>query len=233
MNMGSRSRVKELIKKGLVSADGIMIRKPEQQVDEKTANIVCNGISCRYRPYIYFVMNKPAGVISATFDTREKTVLDVLRDQLIEKYGEEVKGIPIKDIFPVGRLDKDTVGLILLTNDGELAHKLLSPKKHVPKKYYVELNVPIREEMANCLRAGVDIGEEGITKPAKLEILSENSCYMTITEGKFHQVKRMFQKVGLTVVYLKRLSMGNLVLDDELGEGCVRELTEKEVEDIC
>lgn len=233
MNMGSRSRVKELIKKGRVSVDGNIIRKPEQQVDAKAADIVCDGISCRYQPYVYFLMNKPKGVVSATYDAQERTVLDVLKEQLKERYGAELKGIPIKDIFPAGRLDKDTVGLLLLTNDGELAHNLLSPKKHVPKKYYVELSAPLTEDMAQCLRAGVDIGEDQKTKPAAVEILTQKSCHITITEGKFHQVKRMFQAVGLTVVYLKRLSMGKLVLDESLEEGCVRELTKKEVESLC
>ena len=233
LNMGSRSQVKELIKKGLVSVDGNIIRDPKQQVDKHGSDIVCDGISCRYRPYVYYLMNKPAGVVSATCDERDKTVVDVLLEQLKEKYGEELKGISIKDIFPVGRLDKDTVGLMLLTNDGELAHKLLSPKKHVPKKYYVELNAPLTEEMAECLRTGVDIGEEKKTKPAEVEILTQESCYITLTEGKFHQVKRMFQSVGLTVVYLKRISMGNLVLNDALKEGCIRKLSEKEVENIC
>lgn len=233
MNIGTRSQVKELIKKGLVTVNGTMIQKPEQQVDENTADIVCNGTSFRYQPYVYFVMNKPAGVVSATHDAKERTVLDVLKEQLQERYGTELQGIPIKDIFPAGRLDKDTVGLLLLTNDGALAHNLLSPKKHVPKKYYVELNAPVTEEMVKRLREGIDIGENERTKPAEVEILTKKSCHITITEGKFHQVKRMFQAVGLTVVYLKRLSMGNLVLEESLQEGCVRELTKKEVQSLC
>lgn len=233
MNMGSRSRVKELIKKGRVSVNGNIIRKPEQQVDVKASDIVCDGIFCHYQPYVYFLMNKPKGVVSATHDVQERTVLDILKEQLKERYGPELKGIPIKDIFPAGRLDKDTVGLLLLTNDGELAHNLLSPKKHVPKKYYAELSAPLTEDMAQCLRAGVDIGENQKTKPAAVEILAQKSCHITITEGKFHQVKRMFQAVGLTVVYLKRLSIGKLVLDESLEEGCVRELTQKEVESLC
>lgn len=233
MNIGTRSQVKELIRKGLVSVNGTIMQDPKQQVEAQTADIVCNGTSYRYQPHVYFLMNKPAGVVSATYDGREKTVLDVLKEQLKEQYGPELRGVPIKDIFPAGRLDKDTVGLLLLTNDGVLAHKLLSPRKHVPKKYYVELNAPVTEEMAKQLREGVDIGESERTEPAKVDILTQNSCHITITEGKFHQVKRMFQAVGLTVVYLKRLSMGNLVLEESLQEGCVRELTEEEVQGLC
>lgn len=234
MNMGSRSQVQALIKRGQVSVNGVIVTTPKQQVEEKTAKIICGGVPCRrYRPYVYFLMNKPSGVVSATHDARDKTVLDLLKETLSAQYGKELRGIPIEDIFPAGRLDKDAVGLMLLTNDGGLAHRLLSPDKHVPKKYYVELDKPLDEEKAALLTAGLDIGEKKKTKPAEVEILTPQSCYLTISEGKYHQVKRMFGAVGLTVLYLKRISLGNLTLEEGFLEGSVRELSEKEVESIC
>lgn len=233
LNIGTRSRVKELLKKGLVLVNGEKITKPETKVDELTAVISFEGREYRYRPFVYFMMNKPAGVVSATTDEREKTVLDVFREKSKELYGKEADMLPVKEMFPVGRLDKDTVGLLLLTNDGGLAHELLSPKKHVPKTYYVETNLPLSEEAQEQLTKGVSIGEKELTKEAQVEIAEECKCRITITEGKYHQVKRMFQAVGLTVVYLKRLSMGSLVLDESLPEGSIRELTQEEVKGLC
>ena len=179
------------------------------------------------------MMNKPAGVVSATEDSLSKTVLDVFAENLKEIYGNDLSGIPIRDIFPVGRLDKDTVGLLLLTNDGELSHNLLSPKKHVEKRYYVETDLPISRDAADCLRKGVAISKQEFTREAKVELLSDKICIIGITEGKFHQVKRMFQAVGLKVLYLKRISMGTLILDETLPEGKVRELTQEEVYHLC
>lgn len=233
LNIGSRSRVKELIKKGLVCVDGTVIKKPETQVDENKAVITCAGKTYHYTPYVYYMMNKPAGVITATRDEKEQTVLDVLVRELRKDREEELTGIPIKDISPVGRLDKDTVGLLLLTNNGELSHKLLSPQKHVPKKYLVKTDVPISTEMADRLEKGVLIGPEERTLPAHIEERMGNQCCITIIEGKYHQVKRMFHSVGVKVIYLKRLSMGTLVLDEALAEGEIRELTQKEVDALC
>lgn len=233
LNIGSRSQVKELIKKGLVCADGTVIKKPETQVDENKAVITCAGKTYHYTPYVYYMMNKPAGVITATRDEKEQTVLDVLVRELRKDREEELSGIPIKDISPVGRLDKDTVGLLLLTNNGELSHKLLSPQKHVPKKYLVKADVPISAEMAESLEKGVLIGPQERTLPARIEERMGNQCCITITEGKYHQVKRMFHSVGAKVIYLKRLSMGTLVLDEALAEGKIRELTQKEVDALC
>lgn len=244
MNIGSRSQVKEYLKKGLILADGVKMTKPDAKVDEKSVVISYGGKDYRYQNFVYYMMNKPAGVVSATTDAHDKTVLDVF----VERYAGvrkdkadsaealleyDLAGIPIKDIFPVGRLDKDTVGLLLLTNDGELAHRLLSPRKHIPKTYYVETDGEITAEMAGRLSEGVDIGEKALTKEAVVKLLTDKSCHLTITEGKFHQVKRMFQAVGLKVVYLKRLSMGSLKLDENLKEGEVRVLTDKEVLDLC
>lgn len=234
MNIGTRSQVKELIRKGMVLADGQAVKKPDAQVDEATVRITCQGKDYTYSPYVYFMMNKPPGVITATEDAKEKTVLDLLREQLAE--GNEpggLGGVPIRDIFPVGRLDKDTVGLLLLTNDGALAHKLLSPKKHVPKQYFVTAREPLTEEMAKALEEGVFIGKEEKTRPARILWREDCQCRIVITEGKYHQIKRMFHGVGTEVVYLKRLSMGSLYLDEGLKEGQIRELTKEEVMNLC
>lgn len=233
LNIGTRSRVKELLKKGLILVNGEKITKPETRVDELTAVISFEGREYRYRPFVYFMMNKPAGAVSATIDEREKTVLDVFREQSKRLYGKDADMLPVKEIFPVGRLDKDTVGLLLLTNDGGLAHELLSPKKHVPKTYYVETDLPLHEEAREQLIKGVFIGEKELTKEAQVEITEACKCLITVTEGKYHQIKRMFQAVGLTVVYLKRLSMGSLALDEDLPEGGIRELTQEEVNGLC
>lgn len=232
LNIGSRSSVKELLKTGQVSVDGVIIKKADTQVDEEKVRILCRGKEYRYRPFVYFLMNKPAGLITATRDEKEKTVLDLLKEQYQQMHQGELTGIPIQDIFPVGRLDKDTVGLLLLTNDGGLAHKLLSPKKHVEKRYYVKTDKPLSEQMLEQLEKGVDIGERELTLPARVEKDRQNTCFITITEGKYHQVKRMFAAVGLQVIYLKRISMGSLALDDELKEGQIRELTEEEINEL-
>lgn len=233
MNIGSRSQVKELIKKGQICVDGRIIKKPETHVDEYSAVVTCQGKEYRYSPYVYYMMNKPPGVITATWDEKEQTVLDVLRHELLKDSHGDLAGIPLKDIFPVGRLDKDTVGLLLLTNNGELAHSLLSPKKHVPKKYFVRTDKPISSEMIKCLEEGVMIGPEEKTLPAVLEDWSGSQCCITITEGKYHQVKRMFHGVGAEVVFLKRLSMGTLTLDEGLREGQIRKLKQEEVNALC
>lgn len=233
MNMGTRSQVKELIKTGQVNIGGEVIQKPDIQVDETNVVINVRGRTYRYAPYVYYMMNKPAGVVTATRDKREQTVIDVFCRELKKSGQGDLTGIPLKDIFPVGRLDKDTVGLLLLTNHGELAHALLSPKKHVPKKYLVRTDLPVSDEMAKQLEEGVMIGTEEKSLPAALSERSGNQCCITITEGKYHQVKRMFQAVGAKVIYLKRLSMGTLTLDDALCEGQIRELTKEEVHALC
>ena len=147
MNIGSRSEVKGLLKKGQILVNGIQVTKPEAKVDEHSVVVTFKGKEYRYRPYVYYMLNKPAGVVSATTDDYDETVLDLLRKHLLMRNDGEEAGIPINDVFPVGRLDKDTVGLLLLTNDGELSHRLLSPKKHVPKTYYVETNEVLYEDM--------------------------------------------------------------------------------------
>lgn len=233
LNIGSRNEVKTYLKKGLITVNGEIMQKPDTKVDEMTALISFKGKEYRYQPYVYYMMNKPAGVVSATEDSFSKTVLDVFIECLKEQNDNNLSGIPVRDIFPVGRLDKDTVGLLLLTNDGELSHNLLSPKKHVEKTYYVETDLKITDDAADMLMQGVDIGEKALTQKALVKILGERKCTITITEGKFHQVKRMFQAVGLKVIYLKRLSIGGLLLDANLPEGSVRELTQEEVLALC
>lgn len=233
LNIGTRSQVKELLKRGQISVNGEIIKRPEEKVDELTAEIVYGGKAYHYRPFVYYMMNKPAGIVTATKDNSERTVLDLFKEQYAETHNGALSGVPLKDLFPVGRLDKDTVGLLLLTNDGELAHRLLSPAHHIPKQYYVETNDEVSKEAIERLSNGVPIGEEQLTRPAIVKVLEPKKTTLTITEGKFHQVKRMFEAVGLKVTYLKRLSMGNLVLDEGLQEGQIRELKQEEVMNLC
>ena len=187
--------------------------------------VCCLGQVVHVDRYEYYLLHKPAGCVSATEDVRERTVMEFVPSRR-------------KDLFPVGRLDKDTEGLLLITNDGELAHRLLAPRRHVPKQYFAQIKGKMTQEDAQKFRQGVEIGEKNPTLPAKLEILSvENgeegwiSCInLTIEEGKFHQIKRMVQAVGKEVIYLKRISMGPLYLDENLERGQCRPLTEKEIE---
>ena len=224
MSIGTRTEVKKLIRQGKVAVDGLIVKNPDIKVDTDTQNVTCNGIAVTYETYEYYMLNKPAGVISATSDKTEKTVLDLIDSK------------KRKDLFPVGRLDKDTEGLLLITNDGELAHRLLSPKKHVDKLYYARVEGFVGMEDIDAFAKGLDIGDGEYTKPAKLVILKSDSISeieLTIQEGKFHQVKRMFEAVGKKVIYLKRLEMGTLKLDEGLALGEYRPLTQKELEDLC
>ena len=185
-----------------------------------------------YARYEYFMLNKPSGVVSATEDKKEKTVLDLLRS---DKSSDAGTGMRREDLFPVGRLDKDTEGLLLITNDGDLAHRLLSPKKHVDKVYYADIRGKVDEEDVRMFAQGLDIGDEKATLPAELKILSSGETSrieVTLREGRYHQVKRMFRAVGKEVIYLKRLSMGSLALDEALAPGEFRRLTDEEVDKI-
>ena len=220
MEIGTRSQVKDIIKKGMVSVDGEIVKKADFKFDEKRAKVCVKDKEISYQKFYYYMLNKPAGVVSATTDYHDKTVMDLLKDA------------PGKDLFPVGRLDKDTEGLLLITNDGDLSHNLLSPKKHIDKVYLVEAAKIVTAEMIQQLEQGVDIGEEKLTLPAKVEKLEEKKIELTITEGKFHQVKRMLKAVGNEVTYLKRLSMGSLKLDESLVLGEYRCLTEVEIEKL-
>ena len=206
LNIGTRSEVKALLKKGLILVDGQKALKPEQKVDENSVVITYGGKDYSYQQYYYYIMNKPKGVITATEDAKDLTVMDLF----YQKCPDAPKGLS-----PVGRLDKDTTGLLLITNDGKLAHELLSPKKHVDKTYFVTLDGELTEENIKELESGVHIGEGDLTEPAKVEYEGGNTCYITIHEGKFHQVKRMFFAVGKQVLELKRTGFGPLSLDEE------------------
>ena len=212
----SRSEAKQKIKKGCVTVNEEVTKRPEVKVSLE--DIVClDGKNVCYEAYRYIMLHKPAGVVSATEDAQCRRVLYLI---------EEGK----KGLFPVGRLDKDTEGLLLLTNDGVLAHNLLSPKKHVDKTYFAILDGPVGEKEQKLFSKGLDIGDEKVTLPAKLDLTEKaNEVYITLQEGRFHQVKRMAQAVGRNVTYLKRISMGSLVLDSSLEKGAYRSLTEEEV----
>ena len=220
MGLGTRSEVKKEIHKGQVRVNGIPERSPEYKLDIQKDLEEVNGRQISYAQQEYYMLNKPAGVVSATEDKKDMTVLDLIQEK------------QRKDLFPVGRLDKDTEGLLLITNDGLLAHQLLSPKKHVKKTYFVRVENPVSPEDIKILEEGVDIGEEKRTLPAEISCLSpgKNSLCLTIKEGKFHQIKRMFQAVDNKVLYLKRLSMGSLTLDETLDPGEYRPLTKEEIE---
>ena len=224
MGIGTRTEVKKLIRQGKVKVGDAVVKSPEQKIDTATQKVFCDGQEVGYEEYEYYMLNKPAGYVSATTDAKEKTVLDLITDK------------KRKDLFPVGRLDKDTEGLLLITNDGDLAHRLLAPKKHVDKLYYAKVDGIVTEEDVKVFAEGVNIGEDELTRPAVLEILKSDEIseiYLTIQEGKFHQVKRMFEAVGKKVIYLKRISMGTLRLDENLKLGEYRPLTEEELEHLC
>ena len=220
----SRAEAKKIIKKGILIND-ILVKSPDYKIDEINDQVIVNGNRLFYQKYVYIMMNKPQNVISATEDAIDKTVVDLLEEK-----------DRIYKVFPVGRLDKDTEGLMLLTNDGELAHKLISPKKDVEKKYYVEVSGELKEEHLELVKDGLVIDEGYKCKSARLEILESSKVKsivnIYITEGKFHQVKRMMKALGTTVTYLKRLSIGTLELDKNLKLGEYRYLTDKEIKNL-
>ena len=217
----SRAEAKKIIKKGILIND-ILIKSPDYKVDEINDQVMVNGNRLVYQKYVYIMMNKPKDTVSATEDAIEKTVVDILKEE-----------DRIHKVFPVGRLDKDTEGLMLLTNDGELAHRLISPKKDVVKKYYVEVSGELKNEHLKIIKEGVILEDGYRCKPARLEILDSSEgnskANIFITEGKFHQVKRMMKSLGATVTYLKRLSIGSLKLDENLKLGEYRYLTDDEL----
>ncbi|WP_379965306.1 pseudouridine synthase [Ectobacillus sp. sgz5001026] len=222
MGYGSRKEVKKLLKDGAVRIDSLPIKDAKAQVNVDVQEVTVYGELVEYKEFIYLMMNKPQEVISATEDEEQQTVIDLLQPE-----------DAVFDLFPVGRLDKDTEGFLLLTNDGKLAHQLLSPKKHVPKKYYARVEGLVTEDDISAFHRGVMLEDGYVTKPGELTILRGDSISeieLVITEGKFHQVKRMFEAVGKKVVYLKRTEMGPLLLDEELELGQYRELTEEELQ---
>ncbi len=220
----SRKDATRLIRQGSVKVNGKTVCDGSFKV-EKSDEIMLNGEKLNYKENYYIMMNKPAGYLSATEDRYQKTVLDLLSDD-----------IPKSKIFPAGRLDKDTEGFLFLTTDGPLAHLVTGPKNHVSKKYYVELDGELKEEFIEIFKNGIVLkngDEDEKCKTADLEILTKTTCCLTITEGKYHQVKRMFETLGRTVIYLKRLSIGKVELDKSLNLGEYREMTEDEVSRIC
>ena len=222
MGVGTRSEVKAYLKKGQVTLNGEITKKPEVKIDENKDEICFLGQKLAYEAVQYFLLNKPAGCVTATRDNLSETVMSFLPENRRD------------DLFPVGRLDKDTEGLLLITNDGHLAHELLSPKKHVDKTYFAVIDGEVKEEHKQLFLEGLDIGDEELTMPAQLKILKTgeiSEIELTIQEGRFHQVKRMFEAVGTKVTYLKRISMGPLVLGN-LQPGDVRVLTEAEIEQL-
>ncbi|NLK35464.1 MAG: rRNA pseudouridine synthase [Gracilibacteraceae bacterium] len=222
MGYGTRKEVKKLISSGLVEIDGIIVKDSGQKAAVDSQEIKVGGKRVFYRDFIYIMMNKPKGVISSTEDRFNRTVIDLLSDEF-----------KTFSPFPVGRLDKDTEGLLLLTNDGQLSHRLLSPQKHVPKTYMAKIAGRVSERDVEAFGRGIILEDGYKTMSSELEVLERGSISLvevTIYEGKFHQVKRMFQAVGKEVVYLKRISMGELKLDEALEPGEYRELNEEERE---
>lgn len=217
----SRSEAKQILKKGLVKVNDIVIKNSDYKVDENKDIVKFDDKIIEYQEYVYLMINKPAGVICATEDYKDKTILDLVSDY---KH---------KELFPFGRLDKDSVGLVILSNDGKLAHELLSPKKHVSKKYYLRIQGKLSNDDVKKFKEGIVLEDNYKCKEASLEIISSDNiseCYVTISEGKFHQLKRMFKMLDKEVIYLKRISFGNIVLDETLKEGDYRSLSEGEVE---
>ncbi|MBU5426358.1 rRNA pseudouridine synthase [Tissierella pigra] len=221
MGYGSRKDVKKFIKDGRVKVNNSIICNNEFKVNPYEDEIFLGEEEVLYREYIYLMMNKPQGLVSSTDDPRTKTVIDLLSEEYL-----------IYKPFPVGRLDKDTEGFLLISNDGKLAHELLSPKKGVNKKYYVEVDGYVEDKYIEVFKKGITLDDGYKTLPADLEIINGNiisKVYLTIQEGKFHQVKRMFESIGMKVLFLKRISMGPLVLDQLLDSGEYRELTKTEI----
>lgn len=220
MGYGTRKEVKELIRKGYVMVNGTTITNDDYKVDEINDEIIIANEKVEYKDKIYLMLNKPDGYVSATFDNYDPTVID-----LISEYN-------YMNIFPVGRLDKDTHGLLLITNDGDLAHNLLSPKKHVDKKYYLKYEGNITQNGIKAFEEGIILDDGYKTMPAKLIDLGNNEAYVIIKEGKFHQVKIMMEKINCKVTYLKRVEFGPLILDENLKEGEYRLLKEEELNSL-
>ena len=222
-NVCSRSESKQVLKKGLVKVNGSVVKDASIKIDENKDVITYNDEVLKYEEFIYVMLNKPAGVVSATEDTRDTTVVD-----LVKEYAH-------KDLFPFGRLDKDSVGLVILSNDGKLAHELLSPKKHVSKVYYLKIKGKLDNSDIEAFKNGITLEDGYLTKEGKLEIIKSDEiseCYATISEGKFHQLKRMFIALNKEVVFLKRIKIKDIELDESLNEGEYRLLSEEEINSL-
>lgn len=240
VGIGSRSEVKKILKNGLISVNGHIEKDGSIKIDTDSDKVLFKNQELHYQKYRYYILNKPAGCVSATKDGLSQTVIEYLKDE------------PTRDLFPVGRLDKDTEGLLLITNDGILAHNLLSPKKHVNKSYIAFVDKELNEKEELEFKSGIDIGDDTPTLPAELRKASDDeitkalknasidttnisyvSAYIVvIKEGRYHQIKRMFEHFDSKVIYLKRLSMGNLALDTNLFPGQYRSLSDKEINNL-
>ncbi len=219
-NVASRSEIKNMIKAGRIFADGKQVKRPEEKYDPEITVMTVDGNKIEFQKYVYIMMNKPSGVLSASSDKHARTVIDLLPQELKRK-----------DLFPAGRLDKDTTGFILITDDGELAHKMLSPKSHVYKLYEAECDRDLNEDDVKAFKNGIVLGELHFL-PAELTLKGGNRGLVEICEGKFHQVKKMFHAVGTEVTALKRLRIGGVWLDESLAPGECRELTIQERSDL-
>ena len=219
MNYGTRKEVKELVRKGFVEVNGTICKSSDMKIDPEKDIIVVDNQTIEYTKLVYIMLNKPDGVVSATYDPHKETVLDLMPEY--SKMG----------VFPAGRLDIYTEGLLLMTNDGKLAHNLLSPVKHVDKKYYVEYDGEFKDNYFSRIEKGIKI-DDYISKPGKAELIEPGKCYITIHEGKFHEVKKMFEALDMHVTYLKRVAFKNLVLDENLKPGEYRKLTDEELEGL-
>ena len=223
MGIGTRKEVKEYIRKKLVTVNDIVIKNDDYKINEEKDVVKFNNNIIKYEKYVYLMLNKPAGVVSATFDNKDKTVIDLIHDY------EHL------NLFPFGRLDKDSEGLLIISNDGKLAHELLSPKKHVNKTYYVDVEGIVTNDDIVKFKEGITLDDNEKCKSASLEIIESNNiskCYVTISEGKYHQVKRMFESVNKKVLYLKRISFGNINLDNNLKLGEYRKLSDDEINSL-
>ncbi len=222
-NVGSRKEIAAMAKKGRITVNGEIVKKSDMKVNPEQDTITVDGKALNFQRFVYYMMHKPGGVLSAARDTRAETVVDLLPPELVRR-----------NLFPAGRLDKDTEGLLILTDDGDFAHRMLSPKKQIFKEYHAVLDKPIGEADIEAFAKGLELSDMTCL-PAKLKILEdgpEQLVSVEICEGKFHQVKRMFASRGSTVVYLKRVRIGSLHLDETLPKGETRPLTEAELEAI-
>jgi len=219
----TRKEAHTLIRSGRITLNGKSVRDIAVKADEKTDEVLFDSERLEYREFRYYILNKPAGFITSTEEMHDRTVMELLPEKLLKL-----------DLFPVGRLDKDTEGLLLLTNDGALAHRMLSPKHHVDKTYYLESDIPLDEGDVDAFLKGVDIGEKNLTLPARLELDARepHRAHITVCEGKFHQIKRMLNAVGKNVTYLERVAFASLTLPSDLERGEVRELTPDEITEL-
>ena len=222
MGISTRTESSKAARAGLILVNGAAVKKADAHIDPEKDEIIFCGRKIGYRKYTYILMNKPDGVVSATEDGKDKTVIDLLPEELQRL-----------NLFPCGRLDKHTVGLVMLTDDGELAHRLLSPKHHVKKKYFFESKFPLTEDEISYLEKGATLEDGYITKPSEIELLEDGkSGYITLVEGKYHQIKRMLESVNNKITYLERITFGPLALDENLARGQWRFLTDEEIKKL-